>query len=192
MKITILNGNASVENAAFDYYLQELAVLLRSRHHKVTIFDLKEMDIRYCIGCFDCWVKTPGLCTTKDDSSEVCFAYIHSDLVLFASPILMGYTSALLKKAHERLLPLMHPYFEFVEREIHHRSRYKAYPLIGLLLEREPDADESVVEIITNIYRRDAINLKTSFTSTWQLSQPIKETADEIDRLQRLPAGRAQ
>lgn len=192
MKITILNGNPSVENATFDDHLQELAGLLRARHHTVTIFNLKEMDIKYCIGCFDCWVKTPGLCTTKDDSSEVCFAYIHSDLVLFASPILMGYTSALLKRAHEKMLPLVHPYFEFVEREIHHRSRYKAYPLMGLLLEKGADADDRVVEIITNIYRRDAINLKTSFTFTWQLSQPIKETADEIDRLQRLPAGRAQ
>ena len=74
------------------------------------------MDVRYCVGCFGCWVKTPGECVSKDGSHDIRREVINSDLVLFASPLIMGFTSALLKKAHDKLIPLIHPYFELVQK----------------------------------------------------------------------------
>jgi multimeric flavodoxin WrbA len=192
MKIVILNGNPDLEHAAFDENLQELARLLQAQNHSVAHFNLKEMDIKNCTGCFDCWVKTPGRCPNKDESPQICSAYIGSDLAVFASPILMGYTSALLKRAQDKLIPLTHPYFKFVEGETHHRARYESYPLIALLLEKGEDADDEDVGIISDIYRRDAINLNTTFVSAWQLNRPLEEIANEINRIQRLPAGHAQ
>jgi len=115
MKITILNGNPNAENVKFDNYLKELSDLLESSKHKVTILQLRDIDVRYCIGCWGCWLKTPGECIVADGSSDICREYINSDLVLFASPVIMGFTSALLKKAHEKILPLLLPYFELVQ-----------------------------------------------------------------------------
>jgi multimeric flavodoxin WrbA len=192
MKILIVNGNPEIEHAAFDENLQELMRLLLAQDHSVTNLILKEMDIKNCTGCFDCWVKTPGRCPIQDESRQICEAYINSDLVLFASPILMGFTSALLKRVQERLIPLIHPYFKFVDGETHHFPRYNSYPLIALLLEKGQDSDEEDVEIISDIYRRAAINLTTTFVSAWQLNRPLEEIADEINRLQRLPAGNPQ
>jgi len=51
MKITILNGNPNADNVKFDNYLKELSDLLESSNHTVTILKLREMDIRYCLGC---------------------------------------------------------------------------------------------------------------------------------------------
>lgn len=181
MKITILNGNPNPDNVAFDNYLRELSHHLELRQHAVNVFNLREMEIKYCVGCFSCWVKTPGECITKDESGDICRAYINSRLVLFGSPVIMGFTSALLKKAHEKLLPLVHPYLEFVQSEVRHLSRYEEYPLMALLLEKGNDTDEEDIKIISDIYRRDAINFKTQFCFTKLTSDPLEKVADEID-----------
>ena len=55
MRITILNGNPNVDNVQFDDYLKNLTDLLEFRKHKVAVLQLRDMDIRYCIGCFGCW-----------------------------------------------------------------------------------------------------------------------------------------
>ena len=183
MKITILNGNTDADNVQFDNYLKELSDLLKSSKHTVTILQLRNIDVRYCIGCWGCWLKTPGECIVADGSRDICREYINSDLVLFASPVIMGFTSALLKKAHEKLLPLLHPYFELVQGEVHHIARYDKYPLMALLLEKGKDTDEEDIKIISDIYRRDAINLKTSFSFTRLTSDSVEEVASEINRI---------
>jgi multimeric flavodoxin WrbA len=183
MKITILNGNPNTGNIEFDNYLKELCGLLESNEHTVTVLQLREMDVRYCIGCFDCFVKTPGECKVADSSHDICREYINSDFVLFASPIIMGFTSALLKKAHDKLIPLLLPYLELVQNECHHVSRYQKYPLIGLLLEKGKGTDEEDVKITSEIYMRDAINLKTSFCFARLTDDPAEEVANEINRI---------
>ena len=187
MKVTILNGNPDASNTVFDNYLKELYTLL-SESNEITIFTLRDMDLKYCRGCWGCWVKTPGECLVKDDTSEIRRQYINSDLVLFASPTIMGFTSALLKKVHDKLIPLVHPYFELVNGEVHHLSRYDKYPLVSLLLEKGENVDEEDINIISDIYRRDAINFKSSFCFTRFTSDSIEEVANEINSLQRLPA----
>ena len=71
MKITILNGNPDHPNAPFEEYLRRLKATLEAHQHQVTLLPLREMEIRYCIGCFGCWVKTPGECFAQDLSSQV-------------------------------------------------------------------------------------------------------------------------
>jgi multimeric flavodoxin WrbA len=183
MKVTILNGNPDASNTTFDDYLAKLADALSSDSNEITIFTLRDMDLKYCRGCWGCWVKTPGECVVKDDARETRRQYINSDLALFASPVIMGFTSALLKRAHERLIPLIHPYFELVDGEMHHLSRYDKYPLMALLLEKREDVDEEDIKIISDIYRRDAINFKTSFCFTRFTSDSIEEVANEINGL---------
>ncbi len=183
MRIAILNGNPDAENTKFDNYLKTLSDLLESTNNSVTTFKLREMDINYCIGCWGCWVKTPGECIVPDDSMDIRRKVINSDFTLFASPIIMGFPSALIKKAHERFLPLIHPYFELVQNEVHHKARYDKYPVIGLLLEKNKTTDDEDIKIISDIYIRDAINFKTSFSFTKLTSDPVEEVANEINSI---------
>jgi multimeric flavodoxin WrbA len=64
MKITILNGNP--ELSGFDGYLAQVKCLLEDQHHSVTQLDLRSLPLRHCVGCFGCWVKTPGMCVARD------------------------------------------------------------------------------------------------------------------------------
>ncbi len=54
---------------------------------------------------------------------------------------------------------------------------------MALLLEEEDNTDEEDIRIISEIYRRDAINFKTTFSFTKLTSDSVKEIADAIDRV---------
>jgi hypothetical protein len=183
MKITILNGNPDAGNAAFDGYLKRLSDRLVSDDHTVTTFELREMDIKHCVGCFGCWVKTPGECVVADESRDVRRAAINSDVVVWASPVIMGFYSALLKKVTDKFLPLIHPYAVVDQGEAHHLARYDRYPLLGLLLEKSADTDDDDINIISDIHRRTALNLKSRLSFTKLTLEPIEEVAHEIVRL---------
>jgi len=183
MNVTILNGNPRSEDIEFDNYLSELSNYLQEKNHHSVVFTLRDMNIKQCIGCFDCWVKTPGICVSKDDSPEILRTYINSDFALFASPVIMGFTSALLKKVQEKFLPLGHPYFEFLNGETRHIKRYEKYPPIGLLLYKNNETADEDINIISDIYSRDAINLHTSLCFIKYLSDPVKELENEISRI---------
>jgi multimeric flavodoxin WrbA len=174
MKITILNGNP--EPAGFDSYLFQLQTALMAKGHTVTLIDLRDLTLRYCIGCFGCWVKTPGVCSSSDESCEMRRAVIHSDFTLWAAPLKMGFPSALLKMALDKSIPLLHPYFEVALGEAHHRKRYDHYPRLGLLLENEADTDSQDLEIVTDILGRTAINMK----SRLEFSLTTDSFTDEI------------
>ena len=185
MKITILNGNSDADNLKFDNYLKELSGLLESSNHTINILKLREMDIKHCIGCFGCWVRTPGQCIFKDDSHDICREVINSDFVLFAAPLVMGFPGAVLKIAMDKLIPLVLPYIEMVNnRECHHEKRYdKEYPSIGLLIEREDDTDSEDIKIVSDIFSRFAINFKSSLYFIKEIDVSVQEVSDEINRI---------
>ncbi len=183
MKIVILNGNPNAANTAFDDYLKRLSGELTSGGHSVTTFDLKEMDLKYCIGCYDCWLKTPGQCVTADEGRDICRTYINSDFVLWASPLIMGFYSAILKMVTDKFVGLVHPYAVFVDGESHHRARYDKYPSGGLLLEKNDDADDEDIEIISNIHSRTMLNFKSSLSFTKLTQNPVEEVVREINSL---------
>lgn len=77
---------------------------------------LRNYKIKHCLGCYDCWVKTPGACVQKDDMSEVLFdRYRAADLVVLASPIYHATMNARMKLFVERTLPMMDPLAEMPE-----------------------------------------------------------------------------
>jgi multimeric flavodoxin WrbA len=182
MKITILNGNPDPQPTDFDSYLAQLVKILEASQHQVTQLILREMNLRYCVGCFGCWVKTPGECVTPDDGPTMCQAVIQADFMLWAAPIRMGFPSALLKKTMDKSIPLIHPYFAVDHGEAHHRARYSRYPRLGLLVGKEPNTDEKDLAIITDCFSRTALNMKSKLEFMHSTYQPVEELAQAITR----------
>ena len=177
MRIAILDGEQGSGNTPFSEYLQELEALLRSKEHNVERLILRDLDIGQCLGCWGCWVKTPGECVLKDDGERVCRSVINSDFTLLASPLVMGFPTALLKRSIDRLIPLIHPYFAIVAGEIHHRKRYRRYPKLGLLAEKGPADTEVDLEIVAEVFSRTAINFKSELAFSLETSTPVEEVA---------------
>ena len=178
MKITILNGNP--KPSTFDGYLSQVVSPLESGGHAVTQLDLRELPLRYCVGCWGCWVKTPGECVARDASLEMDRAVIHADFVLWAAPLRMGFPSELLKRANDKHLPLIHPYMVVDHGEAHHLRRYPRAPRVGLLLEKEGSTDARDLQIVTDIYCRTALNFKTRLEFSLTTETPPEEIVRHI------------
>jgi multimeric flavodoxin WrbA len=179
MRITILNGEPDA-GSAFELYLRELSGGLDTLDHTVAVLDLRQLDLKGCSGCWGCWVKTPGQCVKRDDSAKVCQAAINTDLLLLASPVTMGFTTALLKRALDQMIALVHPYVLVDAGEMHHRPRYAHYPDFGLLLGVGSDTDAEDIEITTAIWKRTARNLKSRLVFAAVADRTAREVANEI------------
>jgi multimeric flavodoxin WrbA len=182
MRITILNGNPDKENDFFEEYLEELQAFFASRKHEVKSHCLRELDMLPCSGCFGCWLKTPGLCVIPDDTDMLRRDTVHSDLVLLASSLKMGFISALLRRAVEKMIPLVLPHLKIVEGEFHHRLRYNHLPVMAGLVEEEEDTNAEDLEIMKGIFSRNALNLGTTFTGLFLTSSPVEVTVNALDR----------
>ncbi|MBA7534136.1 hypothetical protein ES705_26382 [subsurface metagenome] len=76
---------------------------VRNLYYQVnfSVISFKKSNMRKVLrNCFGCWVRTPGECVAKDDSGLVCRELVRSDLVLFASSVIMGFPEA----AHSRMV----------------------------------------------------------------------------------------
>ena len=181
MKVAILDGSTGRGGGPFDDYLRHLAEVLEDDRHEVTVLTLREMDIRSCIGCLDCLVKTPGECSRPDAFPQVCRAAVNSDFVLLASPLRMGFPTALLKMAIERLVEgSVQSSGEMANREVHHAPRYSQYPRLGLLLAREEDTDAADIRIVSDIFSRIALAVKTTLAFSLLTDQPVEQVAQAI------------
>ena len=77
-----------------------------------------------CIGCFGCWVKTPGRCVLKDDYNRMGEMMAHAEELIIISRCVYGTYSPFVRNILDRCLPYIHPYFTKREKEIHHKARY--------------------------------------------------------------------
>ncbi len=163
MKVTLINGSLKDIHESFNQQLDHFHHNLAHSCDSILVerFELKRMVIRQCLGCFKCWTKTPGKCVIKDDAESILMSVIHSDLVIFASPLVMGMTTGLMKRLNDRLIPLIHPYFSIVKGEIHHRYRYDHYPQIAVIYEPSEEDTPDDIALCRQIYERLAINFKT-------------------------------
>jgi multimeric flavodoxin WrbA len=157
MRITILDGNMNREKSDYSNYMDNLLQTF-TRNNSVDYYIIDKMDLNYCSGCWSCWWKTPGECSQKDKADQIFRSYINSDFIIYASPLMVGFTSSALKKIVDRLIVMLHPYIQMNLGESHHTKRYKSYPEFGLILQKEKDTDDEDIEIINELYDRLALN----------------------------------
>ncbi len=124
---------------------------------KVRSLTLRDMEIGPCDGCLRCWTEHPGLCANPDQGRMIPGLYITSDLAVFLSPVTFGGYSSELKKALDRMIPNVLPFFEKFDGEVHHRKRYEVYPkLVAIgVLERPVQSGEMIFRALV---KRNAIN----------------------------------
>lgn len=180
MKIAILNGNPSKNNLEFERNLKELIEQL-SQSNQVYPFDLRTLNIKKCIGCFNCWLSNPGYCVLKDDMDQIYSSYMHVDLILFSSPIHFGFTSSILKRVQDRFCPLIHPHACLKQGEFQHAPRYRKYPSYAVLIDNKLDKQE--LEILTGIYKKSALSFSSDFLFISEMNRDIEGVVNEINNV---------
>jgi len=137
---------------------------------------LSNRTLGSCTGCFQCWLKTPGLCVIDDDGRLLAGKFIQSDLVVLLTPVTFGVYSPELKRLLDRLIPNVSPFFSMVDGEMHHKRRYAAYPGI-LTIGWQEGQNETEERIFRNLSYRNSIN----FYSEKYGCGIIESTASEPD-----------
>lgn len=140
MKAVILNG-AGGSGDASDRVAARLETRLIDRGAAPRHYLLRDLSIGHCLGDLDCWIRTPGRCRIRDAGQEIERAVHDADLLVLVTPVTFGGYSATLKRAMDRLIPLILPFFVKTADMTHHAHRYVRLPRIaGIGVDDEADA----------------------------------------------------
>ena len=146
MKVLLLRANPRKTG-----YTQRLADWflggLREVQATVTDVDVTALNLAPCLGCFHCWLATPGQCVHSDAMGEQLELILESDVLVCATPIYYYSMSSCLKAYFERTFPLAQPGLVpsgrgLTRNSIRYPARWKDKKLItivtGALHGREP------------------------------------------------------
>ena len=143
--------------------------------------DLSTLDISNCIGCFGCWVKTPGKCVIRDDAVSIYPLIAKSDKIIYISRLFYGSYDITMKTLLERSIPIQKPFIRIYNGETHHEQRdvkEKDAVLIAYCSICQEEKD-----IFNKLIERNAKNMlfkswKVVFSNEDELEKVIK---DEVE-----------
>ncbi|MCL2298699.1 MAG: flavodoxin family protein, partial [Firmicutes bacterium] len=81
--------------------------------------------VKPCVGCFHCWIKTPGECVIPDRGQQFCHLLARADRFTVVSRCYYGGFSPDVKAVVDRHIAYMLPFFHAYEGEMHHIPRYE-------------------------------------------------------------------
>lgn len=165
MNTILLNGNPAVRRLPLaDRTRDLLAADFAARQWRVAIHELATMTIRPCLGCFGCWLKTPGRCVIRDDGDRMIGDLAGAELLALLTPITFGGYGYDLKKAMDRCIPIVMPFMKTRDGETHHPHRYpvrRRLLAVGLLPEPDPQSEA----VFRRLVARHALNLAATAVS---------------------------
>jgi ferredoxin-NADP reductase/multimeric flavodoxin WrbA len=157
MRTVILNG-AQAAHDPTDRVATALEARLARDGASVRHYILRDQSIGHCLGDFDCWVRTPGRCRIKDEGQEIERAVHDAAILAFVSPVTFGGYGAQLKKAKDRLIPLILPFFAKRADMTHHALRYQHLPaMIGIGIDADGSAHRT--HVFSALVESNALNL---------------------------------
>lgn len=112
MNVLAINGSPHGKNGNTDLILQCLLQGMKNAGAITETIYLNKLNIKHCIGCLNCWFKTPGTCIYKDDMEMLLEKRRKADLIIFATPLYVFSMTGLMKDFLDRSLPLALPFFE--------------------------------------------------------------------------------
>ena len=115
--------------------------MLQDNGTEYEIIEAAALKIGPCIGCNYCWLKTPGICSVKDDYEEILKQIIKADQLWVISDTALGFIDHKGKNIFDRILPIATMYLKFKGDQMRHVSRYKKRTDIGLIVTGEADMD---------------------------------------------------
>ena len=122
-------------------YTEQITALIKDK--EVEIVDTSDMKIAHCMGCNQCWLKTPGICAYKDDYEIILKKLVQADNLWIVSDTRFGFLDYKGKRLMDRIMPMLNMTVGIRDGWMRHELRY--HPLnIGVLY--NGDADQAMME----------------------------------------------
>ena len=114
--------------------------------------------IKKCMGCFGCWLKTPGRCVIPDEYQRMGELAAKAGELTIISKCSFGSYSFFVKNVLDRSISYVLPFFEIREGEMHHRKRYDNQFLMRVIFYGS-DITEEEKETAKELVKANAANL---------------------------------
>lgn len=148
-----------------------------------SLFEIRKDEIKPCIGCFGCWLKTPGKCLIQNDivaKTNPCF--VQSDYVVVVSSIHYGSYSAATKRIIDRVTANLLPFFRKYKNEMHHETRYP-HMAKQIILAYGEDLTPAEKETFLKLTKANATNLAIDDPDVF-FCQSVSEIQEILNTIQ--------
>lgn len=120
----------------------------------------KEIDnIKGCLGCFNCWTKTPGRCIIEDSYTEMPKYILEGGTFIIITKIKYGCYTSYVKNVMDRSIGILLPFFQTVNGELHHLPRYNNTDLKFVVIGYGEDVTPYEEDTFKDLVKCNAINL---------------------------------
>ena len=96
--------SSSMRKGNSDILCDEFVKGLKENLHNVTKIDLRNLNLKFCIACSDCY--NVGRCTLIDDMNTLYDTIKNAEIIVLATPIYFGSISGQMKVFIDRLYPI--------------------------------------------------------------------------------------
>ena len=107
MNVIVFNGSPHTGNGVTATMIRHLNAGFEEAGATVETYNVYEMDVRPCVGCFTCWAKTPGRCVHDDDMADLYPKLSKADIVVLATPVYVDGMTGAMKVMLDRMIPLV-------------------------------------------------------------------------------------
>ncbi|MBR4917219.1 MAG: flavodoxin family protein [Fibrobacter sp.] len=132
---------------------EQVNALLAGKGDKIEIINTAGMRIAHCIGCNQCWLKTPGVCNIKDDYEGIVKKLVKTNNLWVVADTRFGFIDYRGKKVLDRIMPMLNMYLTFRGGWMRHELRYHALN-VGLIY--RGNGDQKMLE---DWCERTAVNI---------------------------------
>ena len=112
---------------------------------------------QFCIGCFGCWLKTPGECVIKDGFENMGKKLSQVEEFILVSKATFGSYSSAVKNVLDRSISYVLPFFTIRNGEMHHGERYHNHLKVSSVF--YGDMTEVEKQTARNLLKANAVNL---------------------------------
>ena len=130
----------------------------------------------FCIGCFGCWLKTPGTCVIKDGFENMGSNLSKVEEFILVSRAAFGSYSSAVKNVLDRSISYVMPFFEIRNGEMHHAERYHNPLTVSSVF--YGDMTEHERQTARNLLAANAVNLNAELGTVY-----FVESAEDVQEV---------
>ncbi|MBP7053361.1 MAG: flavodoxin family protein [Phycisphaerae bacterium] len=123
MKVVVINGSPRGDKGNTALILNPFLEGMKAAGAEVTVFEIKDMNVRPCQGEYACWFRTPGQCFQDDDMQKLLPELLTADVLVLATPLYVDGMTGPLKMVVDRMIPLGEPKIEYRDDHCRHPGR---------------------------------------------------------------------
>jgi multimeric flavodoxin WrbA len=120
--------------------------------------------VRHCVGCFGCWIQTPGICVIKDRGADFAGLLPQCGEFIILSRMVFGGLSPDIKAVLDRSIGFVLPFFRYINGEMHHERRYDQSPDLRYIFYGS-NISEAEKETALKLVKANSINLGSGRSS---------------------------